>query len=603
MVASDLNFSANGEAPLRFALDGQAVPSPKNPWALTGTQRRWDLSLLVGTEAAQPDPTRMGKKNVNEALYIVTTRIDRIYTSTQPWQLALIMSRAATFGKLADMEKRTSSDHVGVIATLSVRKQIPEHLRPLPKWLVKHEVFGELLKVELEKIAPNFVDPFAELIQVKKAMRAVSKTASKQILSKSPEDAAQRMQLLLQLGRALATNGTWLAEKVAFAIPAIHEFVAVSRDSVAITNASAYNKFSTDVAMNHLNTESVATAAIVDQRARKGSSASRLNRLLGLWNPFKRRAATVAILRDDGHLASPEADAAKALADHWGKTFAIKQTDTSTAATFLHQFLVPLNIVNLSCPTVEDFGHFLRKVAHSAPGPDGIPYAAWAAAGPRGHSLLRKLFFHQAAGRDFEASFNASLGEFCGKGSKDDDTAETMKGRPDETRPLSLKNADNKTIAAIVNRKIARPLAEWANHCQEGFVVGRQGVNNIVKIDAKARIADARAYYDGNGKVGRLPSLILFDILAAFPSVAHLYIFAILELCSLPEGLLNYLKSPVQKQRLLDGHLGRLGIHLLDLLWYSSRLPAVWHPFRARSRSIPLHGGEAAAVIGVQGIC
>ena len=58
---------------------------------------------------------------------------------------------------------------------------------------------------------------------------------------------------------------------------------------------------------------------------------------------------------------------------------------------------------------------------------------------------------------------------------------------PSDTRPLSLKNSDNKLVAGI-NNHVAKPmLAASAVDIQRGFVPGRQLVANPLELDTFGR--------------------------------------------------------------------------------------------------------------------
>ena len=75
-----------------------------------------------------------------------------------------------------------------------------------------------------------------------------------------------------------------------------------------------------------------------------------------------------------------------------------------------------------------------------------------------------------------------------------------------DNRPLSLKNADNKICASVVNRCIS-PVVEHGTHkTQNGFVHGRQLLQNVVDLDAYAR---------------------LFSVLAA----THIYVYIYIYIC------------------------------------------------------------------------
>ena len=89
--------------------------------------------------------------------------------------------------------------------------------------------------------------------------------------------------------------------------------------------------------------------------------------------------------------------------------------------------------------------------------------------------------------------FNNSLGIFLPKGTADDDTINSVEGSAENTRPLSLKNTDNKAIAAAVNHARANAITKWADPQQNDFICGRPGLNNIIDIDARARVSDSNA--------------------------------------------------------------------------------------------------------------
>ena len=140
--------------------------------------------------------------------------------------------------------------------------------------------------------------------------------------------------------------------------------------------------------------------------------------------------------------------------------------------------------------------NFLKRAKASAPGPDGIPYAAWLASGSYGAAALHLAMRVMMNGTRHPLGFNNSLGIFLPKGAADDDTLCSVKRTAENTRPLGLKNTDNKTIAAAINYTISGAITHWVDSQQNGFICGRQGLNNIIDIAARARISDTSATAD-----------------------------------------------------------------------------------------------------------
>ena len=81
---------------------------------------------------------------------------------------------------------------------------------------------------------------------------------------------------------------------------------------------------------------------------------------------------------------------------------------------------------------------------------------------------------------------------------------------------------------------MTRPVAKWSNQSQRGFVKGRQGLDNVVDVDTNARILELLA-----SKLD-VPAIVLYDYAAAFPSVAHAYLFLCLSAAALAPGLIAF---------------------------------------------------------------
>ena len=175
----------------------------------------------------------------------------------------------------------------------------------------------------------------------------------------------------------------------------------------------------------------------------------------------------------------------------------------------------------------------LDKVKDSGVGPDGIPYSAWAAGGEEGAETLKLITWWMMATGSAPESFNESIACFIPK--PIDEEAELHCRSPNDVRPLSLKNSDNKICAGILNHGLSKVLPDWAHSKQKGFIPTRNGLDNVVGFDSELRIADWKA------KPSDFALGICFDLQAAFPSIAHEFCFASLVILALL-GLLS--RSP-----------------------------------------------------------
>ena len=99
---------------------------------------------------------------------------------------------------------------------------------------------------------------------------------------------------------------------------------------------------------------------------------------------------------------------------------------------------------------------------------------------------------------------NDGLFVFLSKADKDDDkdlSSEGVYRSPLDLRPLTLKNSENKVVAGVINWIIKPVVERAACSIQNGFVGGRQLIQNPVDLDFRARqdsLLFQQAMDDGN---------------------------------------------------------------------------------------------------------
>ena len=109
-------------------------------------------------------------------------------------------------------------------------------------------------------------------------------------------------------------------------------------------------------------------------------------------------------------------DITKALADHWRQIFDVVHDDHGAGNRLLRQVKPRYDWKLTSPPAKLGIEVFLATAKNSAPGPDGLPYAAWRAAGPAGAATLFEALSKMAAGVMPLQGFNDSLSIFLPKG-------------------------------------------------------------------------------------------------------------------------------------------------------------------------------------------
>ena len=83
---------------------------------------------------------------------------------------------------------------------------------------------------------------------------------------------------------------------------------------------------------------------------------------------------------------------------------------------------------------------------------------------------------------------------------------------PDEVRPLTLLNTDNRLVASAQRHKLEPIVTRILTQHQQGFLHGRSMASNIVNTECLS-MKFALTYDD--------PATILWDFQAAFPSLPH----------------------------------------------------------------------------------
>ena len=91
---------------------------------------------------------------------------------------------------------------------------------------------------------------------------------------------------------------------------------------------------------------------------------------------------------------------------------------------------------------------------------------------------------------------------------------------PDNLRPLSIVSCFNRIIASAFRYKLSEKMDRVIGDTQRGFMAGRQIIENVLEIDLEMIRASAS---DEDS------AAILFDFTAAFPSVSHKCLWAVMK--------------------------------------------------------------------------
>jgi hypothetical protein len=137
-------------------------------------------------------------------------------------------------------------------------------------------------------------------------------------------------------------------------------------------------------------------------------------------------------------------------------------------------------------------------------------------------------------GAPLPEGFNHCLLVFIPKGEDAQDRCLVAR-TPDLTRPISLSDTASKFFALAVNYPLAQFAQVTVHPRQRGFVGGRSITDNVIEIEGFGQsyaIAEAED-----------PAILLFDIKAAFPSLAHQWLFVVLSRMKVPRFIILAIKA------------------------------------------------------------
>ena len=260
---------------------------------------------------------------------------------------------------------------------------------------------------------------------------------------------------------------------------------------------------------------------------------SQLHVLAATWRAHRRRISLAAIVDTQGIPRDSPEESADLLADHWGPIFAAKAIEAEAALAIM-QFTqaVPEGL----CWSTDRVGfhELMAKPRDSAPGPDGIPFSAWRAAGIELYDVMFDAFDAFINGETLPPTFNTCNLAFIPKGEDPNDDILVARA-PSSTRPISLSNTDNKYFALAINRPLAEVAKIIVHPRQRGFVQGKSLIDNVLEVEGFAQsytIAEAEN-----------PAIFLFDVMAAFPSLSHQWLFVVLAKMKIPKVIIRALKA------------------------------------------------------------
>jgi endonuclease/exonuclease/phosphatase family metal-dependent hydrolase len=469
------------------------------------------------TELHQAGYTR---KQVTHDAITALSRLDRIYTNMQPCLLHDLNVHTHTVGYITD--PTNISDHIPVTTCIQPQRVHNGIDFRLSSWTVKHPEFTATTRDMLDTctLPASGIQSLSILREVLQASdMAIKNLGEAEGASTTP----QKLYWALMAMRGGRDGKPALISRAVGAYPKLLEWC--SPRPAAITHHTDLHNHITLLSSSNIEqmrNELEADPSIAEWK--KIGRREALRRRATAWASSRRRTSTFTILDQGEAPATSAGHASQLLANHWGAVFTAKRCFKIAQEKLLQFVVAAPDDIDWRLPR-EEFIAIAQRCTDSAPGPDGIPYSAWVQADPRFIDCVHRAYDELLDGAMLPDDFNDAHMVFLPKGEYDGDVHGIAR-TPEATRPLTLSNAVAKVLASAMNASLSQMAARTVSPRQRGFVRGRNLLDNVVETEAAA-IHFAQYYGDTSG-------IALLDLVAAFPSLAHSWIFAVLRRMGVP---------------------------------------------------------------------
>ena len=139
-LLGDFNFTAEGDFATTYGDGGGAKHVEQ-----VRDRSTWSRALKPMVEFFQPEPTRTQWREQDGRKSVITTRIDRIYSSMPSWLAVQLSISGATVVPSTQSWAKVASDHTPLSIRISVVPPVSTSARPVPMWIARHPRYAETL--------------------------------------------------------------------------------------------------------------------------------------------------------------------------------------------------------------------------------------------------------------------------------------------------------------------------------------------------------------------------------------------------------------------------------------------------------------------------
>ena len=489
----------------------------------------------------------------------VTSKLDRIYTSHSQAELSLIEGCGHIAhvpnnlmggyerqeGKIIRTKNHSSSDHAPVSAMFATIEVTNKRRARVPHYVMDHPMFDQHF-ADNWRPAASHVSAEAALLRFKAQvfktathvvtqLRGQARTvtqahqklataiAALRICHKSPYDKnalKTKLDLYPHLKPLLSNAGTSGPPQT----NKLKEFI----DNLLVDNATETNSnFATNLKTAELKTGTGIRENFRDIRKNTQKTHEKsIIEHMKMWLPSQ-RTRLKALRKKIGDAATNCPNKmAKIAQSHYSKLWSRQpKVKRLNGASYLGKEREIPDDLKPKIPDDATIADIIIGTNNSCPGPDRIPFKVYRILVRFVAPILGNLLRHFARGGLPSSSFNDGALYLLLKRS-------TL--LPEDTRPISVTNADNRIIAKILVYAIKPYLTSLygINSAQKGGISGRHGIDHVNELCEK--------FYTAFEQKGGAHYHILFmDTKKAFDSIHHTFIYDVLVWFGMPWWVIN----------------------------------------------------------------
>ena len=541
----DFNYLRPWERPCKLSED---VPlEPRTPSAGT-LWRSWEAALEDYIEFHQPHPTHFVPGS------LTASKLDRVYGTLAKSLAPKLNVSSAVVSSPDTCFYNGFSDHCPVEITISKKGPEENRTRSIPKAWCETKMFAKTV----EKMAAQFLSedllPFERLDLFKTILWEAAKK-SRDFLSFTDGLGTESSRLVFEsMSRAIWHNDYHLATKLINNTSFAHIYIKVEGTRVVIIDAVQFEAAYADEKRLHFDREvkdlqsQKRAAESTNLRKQLKARIQAKRRMQKLWWPKASKLMLFGLRLDEmaEDFVSEPGAVQNLLTNHWQAVYEKKPVDEDKMQKLLGVFkrrnAHVLDFSSVCVPSEESIKSVIKNAKHSQPGRDGIPYAAFKAV-PDIAAMVLAPVAKAISENPPPDGFNDQNVVFAPKGKEARDNSVPSRA-VGNLRTISLLNTDNKVIATAQNRNMIEPVLNATPPNQRGFCPGRQFLLNVVTLDTWLRVFNAVSNFSSSiFSPGDCPVTTLYDICNAFPTIAHVWLFACLKCLDLPSEVFTLIQN------------------------------------------------------------